>query len=535
MSGNVSLDNFFIYGPPGSGKGTLGRHLAERLTAAFVDLDAEIERDAGRSIPALFADGGEAAFRAREARALQAALAGAAAEGGLVIALGGGALLDPANRKLAGERGKVLCLHAPLEVLLARTGARPESRPLLAADGVEGAPERALAALLERRAAHSAGFARRLDASSDDLDAKTAEAMTLLGAFRVRGMGAPYDVRVGAGLLTRLGSLAAARGWRGAAAVVADSNTAAPYGEAAADALRAGGAAAATVVIPAGEAHKRIETVNDLWRGLLRAGVARDGTVVAVGGGVVGDLAGFAAATWMRGVRWAVAPTSLLAMVDSSLGGKTAFDLPDGKNLVGAFHPPALVLADTAALRSLPREELRCGLAEAVKHGVLGDAALFTQFERLARAGGCTAADLTDELVARSMAVKIRIIESDPFEQGERAALNLGHTVGHAIETAAGFTLRHGEAVAMGLVAEARLAERLGVAGAGLAARLAETLGGLGLPTELPPGIDRRLFMAALRRDKKRRGGAVRFALPAGIGATRLGVAVEEKMVEEIF
>lgn len=533
MSGNA--ERFLIYGPPGSGKSTLGRRLAERLGAAFLDLDAEIERDAGRSIPALFAAEGEAAFRAREARALRAALAGGDAGSGLVLALGGGALLDPASRKVAEAGGKVLALHAPLDVLLARTGAQPESRPLLAGGAGTAAPAPPLADLLARRAAHYAGFALRLDAAPDDLDAKVTEAMVLLGAFRVRGMGAAYDVRVGAGALARLGSLAAARRWRGAAAVVADSNTVAPYGDAAVAALGAAGAAAATVVIPAGECHKRIETVNDLWRGLLRAGIDRDGTVVAVGGGVVGDLAGFAAATWMRGVRWVAAPTTLLAMVDSSLGGKTACDLPEGKNLVGAFHPPALVLADTAALRTLPPGELRCGLAEAVKHGVLGDAALFAQYERLSRAGGCTAADLTDELVARTMAVKIGIIEADPFEQGGRAALNLGHTIGHAVETAAGFTLRHGEAVAMGLVAEARLSEKLGLAEAGLATRLAETLGGLGLPTELPPGIDRQLFLAALRRDKKRRDGAVRFALPTAIGATRLGVAVEERMVEELF
>jgi 3-dehydroquinate synthase len=355
---------------------------------------------------------------------------------------------------------------------------------------------------------------------------KIHQAQVKLGAFRITGMGRQEtSVRIGAGLLAALGARARAAGWKGAVAVVADTNTARPYGEAAMDSLREAGYSPVLITIPAGESCKRLETVATLWQGLLSAGVDRGGTVVAVGGGVVGDLAGFAAATWMRGVRWVGVPTTLLAMVDSSLGGKTAFDLPEGKNLVGAFHPPALVLADTLALRTLPVEELRCGLAEAVKHGIIADPELFEQFEALAE---CTADDMTDERVARAMAIKIAVIQEDPYERGVRASLNLGHTLGHAVEMASDFTLRHGEAVAIGMVAEARLAERMGiVTEPGLSGRLAKVLARLGLPTEIPSALDREVMRRALALDKKNEAGSVRFALPIRIGEVRTRVAVD--------
>jgi shikimate kinase/3-dehydroquinate synthase len=524
---------FFIYGPPGSGKSTLGRRLAERLALPFADLDALIAADAGRSVTAIFAAEGEAAFRAREARALADLVAGGR---DAVVALGGGALLDPASRALAERHGVVLCLHAPPGTLAARAARAPGSRPLLDASGAGGTAAARLAALLERRAAHYAAFARQLDAASDDCEAKVAEAQILCGAFRVGGMSTPCDVRIGAGLLSeRQGLPAAMSGRDGAVLVVADTNTAALHGQTAAEALREAGLPAELLVIPAGEAHKGLETVVLIWRGLLRAGIDRGGTVMAVGGGVVGDLAGFAAATWMRGVRWVAVPTSLLAMVDSSLGGKTAFDLPEGKNLVGAFHAPARVVADTATLRSLPAAELRCGLAEMVKHGVIAGPALFGRLEALAAKGPLAPAGLPDELVARAMAVKIGIIEEDPREQGPRAALNLGHTIGHAIEAASGFALRHGEAVAIGLVAETRLAERIGLAASGLADRLAALLERLGLPVSPPAGLDADACLAALRRDKKRRQGKARLALPVRLGEVRCDVAVEETLLKETF
>jgi 3-dehydroquinate synthase len=513
--------HFFLYGPPASGKSTLGRALAEQLALPFVDLDACIEQEAGRAIREIFAAEGEGAFRAREAVQLHRAIAASMES---VIALGGGALLDPVSRAQAEGAGAVLFLDTPPAVLAARTGSQPGLRPLLA--GAGSAARTPLEDLLERRAAHYASFPLRLNGGGDVLADKVAQAQTMLGAFQIRGMGRQETtVRVGAGLLASLGERIRAAGWSGACAVIADTHTAQPYGAAAVKALRRAGLRATLLTIPAGETHKRIETVTSLWQGLLAAGVDRGGTVVAVGGGVVGDLAGFAAATWMRGVRWVGVPTTLLAMVDSSLGGKTAFDLPEGKNLVGAFHPPALVLADTAALQTLPPEERGCGAAEAVKHGVIGDPALFAQFE--ARSDWDADA-WTPATVARAMAVKVRIIQDDPYERGVRAALNLGHTIGHAVESASDFNLRHGEAVAIGMVAEARLAERLGLAQEpGLSERLSRVLATLGLPTEIPPGIDRGAVRRAMLFDKKSESGTVRFALPIRIGEVRTRVAVE--------
>ena len=302
--------------------------------------------------------------------------------------------------------------------------------------------------------------------------------------------------------------------------VVADENTKA-YGAAALELLRAAGVEARLTLIPAGEAHKHVDTVKGLWGEIIDAGVDRGGTLVAVGGGVVGDLVGFTAATWMRGVRWVGVPTTLLAMVDSSLGGKTGFDLPQGKNLVGAFHPPALVLADTDTLLTLPREELLGGVSESIKHGIIGDPQLFAEFE----AGEAEKWD--PERVARSMAVKIGTIKTDPYERGVRAALNLGHTIGHALELASGFKLRHGEAVAIGMVKEALLAEKLGIAAEPrLAKRIKTALEKAGLPTSAPSELDRTAVSGAMRLDKKNRDGNIRFALPVKVGEVRVGVEV---------
>ncbi|OQY30916.1 MAG: 3-dehydroquinate synthase [Anaerolineaceae bacterium 4572_5.2] len=271
-----------------------------------------------------------------------------------------------------------------------------------------------------------------------------------------------------------------------------------------------------------------MDSVQELWNAFLEAKIERGSTVVALGGGVVGDLAGFAAATFLRGVNWVNVPTSLLAMVDSSLGGKTGADLPQGKNLVGAFHAPRLVLVDPETLSTLPEVELRNGLAEVIKHGVIGAPELFrdltdlTGFQNLS---GLSGLDWT-EIVRRAMAVKIKIIEEDPYEQGLRQSLNFGHTIGHAVELASDFTLRHGEAVAIGMVAEARLAEEMGVAKSGLEKKITSTLRGLGLPTEIPPGLDEKRIQHALQRDKKKSGGVVRFALPVRVGEVRVGVEV---------
>jgi 3-dehydroquinate synthase len=251
--------------------------------------------------------------------------------------------------------------------------------------------------------------------------------------------------------------------------------------------------------------------------------------VVALGGGVIGDLAGFAAATYMRGIPWVDVPTSLLAMADASLGGKTGADLPQGKNLVGAFHAPQMVLTDPSTLRTLPRAELRSGIAEVIKAGIIGDPELF---DICAHGWEIIEADW-DEIIPRAMAVKILVIEADPYEGGLRAVLNLGHTIGHAVEKVSNYELRHGEAVAIGMVAEARLAEQIGMAQQGLADEIKDACTQFGLPVDIPGDLPRGDILEAMQVDKKRSGAKVKFALPKRIGEVIPGIEVSD--IEPIF
>lgn len=275
---------------------------------------------------------------------------------------------------------------------------------------------------------------------------------------------------------------------------------------------------AKSVVIPAGEEHKNLETISRLWKAFLVNGLDRRSTVIALGGGVIGDMTGFAASTYMRGIDWIAIPTTLLSMVDASLGGKTGFDLPEGKNLIGSFHPPKLVLADPSLLHTLPERELRSGMAEVVKHGVISDPELFAMCNR----GMDWVKSNLEDVVKRAMAVKIKIIEADPYEKGFRAALNLGHTVGHAVELVSKFNLRHGEAIAIGTVVEARYAARVGLAGQSTVEAIESTLSKLGLPTQIPDGMSRDEIIRSMRVDKKKNAKSIRFALPVEIGKVEL-------------
>jgi 3-dehydroquinate synthase len=337
-----------------------------------------------------------------------------------------------------------------------------------------------------------------------------------------------YPIWIGAGLLEDATRWRAAI--RGRHVLVVTNTTIAPLYL---DRVRAGleGLAHATLVLPDGEAHKTLSSSANLFEALGQLGATRDATILALGGGVIGDLAGFAAACWMRGIDFVQMPTTLLAMVDSSIGGKTGVNLPVGKNLVGAFHQPRAVVADTGTLATLPDREYRAGLAEVVKYGAIGDTAFFDWLERHADAlNGRDDAALA-EAIATSCRHKAGVVARDEHERGERALLNFGHTFGHALETAGGYgKLLHGEAIAIGMVLAARLSADLGRASDADAERLAALLVALGLPVTLPPSDPVRL-LDLMRLDKKNTGSHLRLILWRGIGAAEIVADVDERAI----
>jgi len=322
-------------------------------------------------------------------------------------------------------------------------------------------------------------------------------------------------------------------------AIVSDVEVFPHYGEPLVLSLAARGPVSVHV-IPSGEAHKTRDTWARVTDGLLEAGSGRDTTVVALGGGVVGDLAGFVAATFMRGVPVVQCPTSLLAMIDASIGGKTGVDTAAGKNLVGAFHPPAAVLADVETIRTLSLAQRRAGLAEAIKHGVLADADYFARLDADLPALLDAEPSATLDAVARSVEIKAEVVRADEREHGRRKTLNLGHTLGHALEHVSGYALLHGEAIAIGMVLEARIAERLGVAEPGTAQRIRELLERAGLPVQRPAALPVDAIVDATRLDKKARQGRVEYSLPARIGAMAAAdsgwsLPVDDQLVHEVL
>jgi shikimate kinase / 3-dehydroquinate synthase len=528
MNINPAASALYLYGPPGSGKSTVGRALAEALSKPFWDLDQEIETHAGMPVAEIFAIEGEEGFRAREKRMLD--LLAGKVNG--VVALGGGTLLDPINRERVEKNGRVVCLSAPIEKLIGRLQTQVSQRPLLYEESGASSSEEILvsklAELLERRKEHYASFPQ-INISSMTPQEAAWELQVHLGRFHVRGMGSGYDVSVQAGCLDKLGEQTLSTGLRGPVALVSDDNVAELYASRAEAALEGSGLAAFPITIPAGELNKNLDTVSYLWEAFLQARLERNSTVVALGGGMVGDLAGFAAAVYLRGVPWVTMPTTLLAMADASLGGKTGVDLPQGKNLIGAFHAPRLVLADPDLLVTLPEAELRSGMAEVVKAAIIGDPQLFN----ICSHGWDSVQADWGEVVRRAMAVKVKVIQDDPYEKGQRASLNFGHTFGHAVEIVSGFDLRHGEAVSIGMIAEARVAEEMGVAEPGLVGALADTLSKLGLPVTLPASLDRQALYQAMSYDKKRANGKTLFALPVRIGKVQVGCEVGD--LEKLF
>jgi len=502
------MKHIFLYGPSGTGKSTVGKRLAEHLQFSFVDLDTVIEKSTGKPIPQIMSEQGEQAFRDIETSVLKSL----ASERQSVVALGGGALLRDDNRTFAMTHGTIILLVGQLETLFARLEADLNKRPLLAGD-----LRNRLTSMLERRAEHYALFENQVWVDDKNVEQVVHEIQTQMGRYHLSAMG-EYDVIVGS--LSALENLSPNNTF-----LVTDENVAKHHLESIKQVI---GSEVKSLIIRAGEEHKNLESISRLWQSFLDNGLDRKSTVISFGGGVISDMTGFAASTYMRGIDWVAVPTTLLAMVDASIGGKTGFDLREGKNLIGSFHPPKLVLADPNLLLTLPKRELISGMAEVVKHGVISDPDLFQLCER----NMDWVMDNLEDVVKRAMAVKIRTIESDPYEQGLRASLNYGHTVGHAVELVSRFQLSHGEAISNGMVVEAKYAERIGIASTGLADVIGGTLSSLGLPVEIPKDMPRDEILRVMRVDKKKSAKAIRFALPAEIGRVEL---VEVNNLESVL
>lgn len=332
-----------------------------------------------------------------------------------------------------------------------------------------------------------------------------------------------YEVSVAPGLLDRAGEIVAAAAPAHRYAVISDTNVAPIYAARLVARLSEMGNSVPLCTIPPGEAHKTRDSWAALTDQLLEAKLGRDSTIVALGGGVVCDMAGFVAATFMRGVPVVHVPTTLLAMIDASIGGKTAVDTPHGKNLVGAFHQPNAVLIDPEVLETLPLRELRAGLAEAIKHGAIADSAYFDFICRVAPALLAENPSKRDVLalnhvIEKSVRLKIGIVARDEREKGARKALNFGHTIGHAIEMLSGYSMRHGEAVGVGMLLEVTAAEQDGITEPGTAARIRDALLIAGLPTARPTGPSVSRVLESMQSDKKSRVGTPEFAVPARIG-----------------
>ncbi|WP_420169307.1 3-dehydroquinate synthase [Streptomyces violaceoruber] len=516
-----------LVGPMGVGKSTVGELLAARLGTAYRDTDADIVAEAGKPIAEIFYDEGEEHFRALERRAVAAAVAGHPG----VLSLGGGAVLDGATRELLAGR-PVVYLSMDVDEAVRRVGLST-ARPLLAVN-----PRRQWRELMDARRHLYEEVARTVVATDEHTPEEVAQAiidalelpegaaapgvestgMTQQGPTRIQVAGSagsdPYEVLVGHRLLGELPQLIGDRARRVA---VLHPEALAETGEAVRQDLADQGYEAIAIQLPNAEEAKTAEVAAYCWKALGQTGFTRTDVVVGIGGGATTDIAGFVAATWLRGVRWIAVPTTVLGMVDAAIGGKTGINTAEGKNLVGAFHPPAGVLCDLAALESLPVHDYVSGLAEVIKSGFIADPVILDLIEADPEGARTLAGPHTAELIERSIRVKAEVVSSDLKEAGLREILNYGHTLGHAIEKNERYKWRHGAAVSIGMVFAAELGRLAGRLDDATADRHRTVLESVGLPLTYRSDQWPRL-LENMKIDKKSRGDLLRFIVLDGVG-----------------
>ena len=541
-----------LTGFSGTGKTAVGRRAARDLGWRFVDTDELIVERAGKPIERIFTEDGEAAFRTREREAVSEACH----MRNVVASTGGGAMVGDENRALMLDSGLVVCLDARLETIYARlsgssggAGAEAMVRPLLAAAG-EDPLERIESLKRERQWAYAlAHWTVNTDGLSVEQCAQeVVRVWHRLGAAAqarrdaqvaavVTTESSSYPIVVGWNILEeQLGRRLMESGFSGRAYLVCDSNVLYPYGRQAQRSLHKAGIETHLFTFPAGEANKTLATCATIYEWLAERRVERRDAIVAVGGGVCGDMAGFVAATYMRGLRLVQVPTTLLAMVDASIGGKVAVDLPAAKNLVGAFYHPSLVLADVATLATLPERVVREGWAEALKHGLAFDAGLVELYESQTDALLRLEPELTTQVIARNAAIKARVVTEDERETGGlRALLNYGHTIGHGLEAAAGYSrYLHGEAVAVGMAGAAALGYRLGVTPDALVRRQAALLRRFGLPDRFS-GVSVDAILEAVAHDKKASAGDISWVFLEELGKAGQHREVPQEEVRRVL
>ncbi len=529
-----------LVGMMGAGKTSVGKRLAAKLGLPFVDADAEIEAGAQLTIPEIFERFGEAYFRDGERKVIARLLKA----GPQVLATGGGAFMNRTTRESIAAHGVSIWLKPDVEVLLARVRKKP-NRPLLRTAN----PEQTLRRLLEERSPTYALADLTIDSRDGPHDAvvdiilhRLAEVLFDKGqaASAARrnvdvALGArAYSIVIGPGLIDTAGDEIARIAPDAACAIVTDAHVAPLYLSRLQASLDMAGLRSTSIICAPGEATKSYSEFTRVCDALIEARIERRDVVIALGGGVIGDLAGFCAASVRRGVRLVQIPTTLLSQVDSSVGGKTGINSRHGKNLVGAFHQPSLVLADLSSLDSLDERQFRAGYAEVVKYGLIGDRDFFEFLEanwREVFAGGPARA----EAIATSCAAKARVVAADETEQGERALLNLGHTFGHAFESLTHYDserLVHGEGVAIGMASAFRLSRDLGFCPGQDAARAEAHLQAVGLPTRIREihglGTGPEEILGAMRQDKKVERGRLTFILVKGIGKSFVARGVDE-------
>jgi len=532
--------NLILAGFMGSGKSTVGRLCAQQLGMGFIDTDEEIARREGMSIPEIFARCGEAYFRACERRLADALRA----QRGCVIATGGGMIADDEVRATLLASGTAVCLTASPEVIVQRVGGESaaQARPMLRGGDVASR----VVQLLRERAPKYAQLHYHVDTSQRS----PSQVADLVCELYVReqaripvvipAAGARYDVVIGDGVLDALGFMLAGRGWSSPVAVVTDAIVGEYVAVRALRALERAGLEAFLHVVPPGEANKTLASVEAMYRAFSAHGMERTSPVIALGGGVVGDVAGFAAATFLRGVPLVQVPTTLLAMADASIGGKVGVDTDFGKNLVGAFKQPELVVADVGLLETLPARERRAGLAEIIKAGLLSGGERYDRLRRFVLQGPHGGPTISD-ILADAIHLKRAIVQADPFERDQRALLNLGHTFGHGIEAWSGFRLRHGEAVSLGLVCAVRLSHAMGFCDAALVEEVVGLLRAAGLPTSLAEvrdvladcAFDEAHIWGYMMSDKKKRAGKLRFVLLRAAGDAFVCDQVDEHLARQ--